>query len=228
MNEERNIILLLPMKGNSERITNKNLKSFCDKPLYHAISNEINKSSFVTNVVINTDSPNITADVKASFPGFKINKRPDNLVGDFVPMNDIINYDLDHSEADIYVQTHSTNPLLRSETLDKAIQFFIENREKYDSLFSVTRLQTRLYWKDGKPINHNPSELIRTQDLPPVFEENSCFFIFTKESFKNAGNKRIGMKPYLFEIDKIEAMDIDEPEDFIIAEQMYKLLKTNV
>jgi N-acylneuraminate cytidylyltransferase len=226
--KEIRITVLIPMKGHSERVANKNLKTFCGRPLYHAISNELLKNVHITNVLINTDSDEIAMDICINFPGFIINERPIHLIGDFVPMNDIIKYDLEQSDADIYVQTHSTNPLLRAETLAQAIRFFVENREKCDSLFSVTRLQTRLYWKDGQPINHNPAELLRTQDLPPVFEENSCLYIFTKESFKNAGNKRIGVKPYLFEIDKIEAMDIDEPEDFVIAEQLYKLLRSSV
>jgi CMP-N-acetylneuraminic acid synthetase len=216
------------MKGHSERVQNKNLKVYCGKPLYHSIGSELIKSNFITEILVNTDSSKIATDVQKYFPLFKINNRPEHLIGDFVPMNDIINYDLETTDGEIYVQTHSTNPLLKAETLDKAIQFFLNNRDVYDSLFSVTRLQTRLYWKDGKPINHNPNELLRTQDLPIVFEENSCFYIFTKESFKKAGNKRIGLKPFLLEIDKIEAMDIDEPEDFIIAEQMYKLLRANV
>ena len=84
--------------------------------------------------------------------------------------------------------------------------------------------QTRLYWKNGTAINHNPSELLRTQDLPPVYEENSNFYIFSKDSFNNCGNNRIGLTPQMFEIDKIEAVDIDNPHDFIIAENLYNFL----
>lgn len=222
------IACLIPMKGHSERVKNKNLKLFCGKPLYHTIVSELMNSIYINKVIVNTDSNVISSDVQKYFPMLKINARPQNLIGDLVPMNEIIKYDLDNADFDIFVQTHSTNPLLRYVTLDNAIKFFIENRTEYDSLFSVTRLQTRLYWCSGEPINHNPDELLRTQDLPPVLEENSCFYIFTKESFINAGNKRIGVKPNLFEIDKIQAMDIDDPEDFVIAEQMYKLLRTSV
>lgn len=213
------------MKGHSERVPNKNLKPFNGKPLYHAIGHEVMKSKHIKNVIINTDSSFIAEDVNKHFPVFKINERPDHLLGDFVPMNDIINHDLKVSDGQFFVQTHSTNPLLLASTLDKAIEFFMNNTDKYDSLFSVTRMQTRLYWENGLPINHNPSELLRTQDLPKVFEENSCFYIFTKESFKAAGNRRIGNTTYMFEIDKVEAIDIDEPQDFVIAEYLYKLLR---
>ena len=93
--------------------------------------------------------------------------------------------------------------------------------DKFDSVFSVTRFQTRFYWNDGTPVNHNPDELIRTQDLPIMYEENSNFYIFSRNSFKQNNNKRIGKNPYLFEMDKIEATDIDEPNDFVIAQKLY-------
>ena len=137
-------------------------------------------------------------------------------------MNNIIAYDLRQIEDDHFFQTHSTNPLLQSSVIDLAIESYFKNLEHFDSLFSVTRLQTRLYWKDGAPVNHNPDELLRTQDLPPVYEENSNFYIFSKNSFADADGSRIGLKPLMFEINKLEAIDIDEPEDWEIAEILYK------
>lgn len=214
------IIALLPMKGNSERVPNKNLKDFNGKPLFHHVLKSLQNCALIDEVIINTDSDKI-AESASIFSKVKIHQRPLEICGDFVSMNDVIANDLDNSDGDIYLQTHSTNPLLKTETITKAIQEF-KNSDK-DSLFSVTKLQTRLYWKDGKPVNHNPEELIRTQDLPPLFEENSNIFIFTKESFVNAGNKRIGLNPTMFEVDKIEAIDIDEPQDFILAETIQKL-----
>lgn len=217
------ITLLVPMKGNSERVPNKNLRLFDGKPLYHAIISELLKSKYINQIVINTDSDKIKEDCALFFPSVILVDRPIEICGDFVPMNDVIEYDMKMIDSDIYIQTHSTNPLLKHETLDEAIEKFLESSGKYDSVFSVTRMQTRLYWEDGKPVNHNPSELLRTQDLPPVFEENSNFFIFTKESFEKSGKKRIGLKPLMFPMNKIEAQDIDEPVDFILAETLYKI-----
>jgi CMP-N-acetylneuraminic acid synthetase len=219
------IILLLPMKGNSERVPNKNLRSFAGRPLYHAIFESLRDSKYINEFVINTDSEAIKKDAIGNFPGVVIVDRPAEIQGDFVPMNDVIGYDLSMTDGDVYIQTHSTNPLLLASSLDKAIEAFLENRDGYDSVFSVTRIQSRLYWKDGEAINHNPKELLRTQDLPPVYDENSNFYIFTKESFGKSNGKRIGLKPMMFEIDKIEAVDIDEPQDFIIAEALYKQLR---
>lgn len=213
------------MKGHSERVPNKNLRNFGGAPLYHAMIKVLLKSELIENIYINTDSENIISDLGKHYPEVKIIHRPENLKGDLVSMNKIIEYDLSQIEGEYFLQTHSTNPLLTVETLNRGIEFYLENIDKYDSIFSVTRWQTRLYWENSLPINHDPKELIRTQDLTPVFEENSNFYLFTKESFNNSKKKRIGLKPGLFPINKIEALDIDEPEDFIIAEVLYKNLK---
>ena len=221
-----NITLLLPMKGNSERVPNKNLKLFNGKPLFHAIIDELINSKYINKVIINTDSDLIAESAINTYQDFvSIHKRPKNIQGDFVSMNKIIEYDLNNSDSDIYIQTHSTSPLLTVKSLDAAIDKMISKSKDFDSIFSVTKIQTRFYDKNGAPFNHDPKELLRTQDLEPLFEENSGFYIFTKESFKNAGHKRIGLRPLMFEIDKIEAIDIDEPSDFIIAETLHKLLK---
>ena len=220
------VTLLLPMKGNSERVPNKNLKLFNGKPLFHAIIDELITSKYINKVIINTDSDLIAESAINTYQDFvSIHKRPKNIQGDFVSMNKIIEYDLNNSDSDIYIQTHSTSPLLTVKSLDAAIEKMISKSKDFDSIFSVTKIQTRFYDKNGNPFNHDPKELLRTQDLDPLFEENSGFYIFTKESFKNANNKRIGLNPLMFEIDKIEAIDIDEPSDFTIAETLHKLLK---
>lgn len=213
------------MKGNSERVPNKNLKDFNGKPLYHWALSTLLASKYIDEVIINTDSDKIAEDSKQFGDKVKIVVRPEEIRGDFVPMNTIIGYDLSQTDGKIYLQTHSTNPLLKTESIDGAIKKMLEFTEdnQYDSIFSVTKLQTRLYKKDGSALNHNPKELLRTQDLEPLFEENSNFYVFTKESFKNADDKRIGIKPFMFETDKIESVDIDEPADFIIAETLHKL-----
>lgn len=214
--------VLLPMKGNSERVPNKNMRDFGGAPLYHAILNSLLNSKYVECVLIDTDSETIKNDAKKTF-GDKIIiiDRPKEIQGDFVSMNNIISYDLSTLDGEYFLQTHSTNPLLRTETIDKAIEQYFKQIDKFDSLFAVTKTQTRFYDKNAKPINHNPNELLRTQDLEPMYEENSNFYIFSKEAFKNANNKRIGLKPQIFEVNKLEAIDIDEPEDFKLAELLH-------
>ena len=216
------ITALLPMKSHSERVPNKNMKNFNGSPLYHVIVEVLQKSAYIKKIVVNTDSESLADDATKNFERVHIINRPERIRGDFVSMNTIIAYDLSQLEGEHFLQTHSTNPLVQVETIDKAIEAYFHNLGTYDSLFSVTRLQTRLYRENGRPINHDPSRLIRTQDLPPIFEENSNFYIFSRKSFSDAGQFRIGLKPQLFEINKLEAVDIDEPEDWEIAEVLYK------
>jgi CMP-N-acetylneuraminic acid synthetase len=132
-------------------------------------------------------------------------------------MNKVLLHDTAQVEADFYLQTHSTNPLLRAETISRAIQTMLENYPAFDTLFSVTRMQTRLWDELGRAVNHNPAILLRTQDLPPVYEENSCLYIFTRSTLENERN-RLGRRPFMFEIDAAEAWDIDEEIDFMIVD----------
>jgi len=216
---------LLPMKGHSERVPGKNMKLFMGAPLYHSIMKELIKSSYQAKIYVDTDSSIISEDISKFFPEVIIIKRPEDLCGDDVSMNKIIRYDLSIINGDYFLQTHSTNPMLSSGTIDKAFEFFFANRGKYDSVFGVNRIQSRLYRADGIPINHNPENLIRTQDLPPVFEENSTLYIFSRESFGKAGDRRIGINPYMFEIPPAEALDIDTQTDFDMAMYLYDFLK---
>jgi CMP-N-acetylneuraminic acid synthetase len=168
-------------------------------------------------VVVDTDSDPVIEGLHQKFPQVMIIERPENLRADDVPMNDILIYDTDQIQAQFYLQTHSTNPLLRPETVSRAIENFLAAYPEKDSLFSVTRWQTRLYDQHGVAINHDPSVLIQTQDLPPVYEENSCLYIFTRQNLLNR-HHRIGAHPILFEIDSAEAWDIDEEIDFEITD----------
>jgi len=213
---------LLPMKATSERVPNKNMRDFNGAPLYHAVMKSLLASKYVEKVVINTDSEVIVKDAKKHF-GDKVMiiDRPESMQGGDVSMNIIIDYDLQRLEGEHFLQTHSTNPLLRPETIDKAIETYFSSLDEHDSVFGVTKVQTRFYDKNAKPINHNPEELLRTQDLEPLYEENSNFYIFSKNSFEKSGKKRIGVKPKIFEVNKLEAVDIDEPEDFVLAELLH-------
>lgn len=218
-----NIIALLAMKGHSERVSNKNIRPFAGKPLFHHIAQVLQDSDLVQSIIINTDSDFIARSASEHFSKVRIIDRPEAIRGDMVSMNTIIAYDLSVTEGEHFLQTHSTNPILTRATLDRAIAEYFAMDETHDSLFSVTKLQTRLYWESGEPVNHNPRELLRTQDLPPLFEENSNIYLFSRESFLKADNKRVGTHPKMFVMDQLEAMDIDTEEDFILAEAIHAM-----
>lgn len=217
MIQNRKVTALVPIKEHSERVQNKNFKVFGNKPLYHHILNTLEKVYAIDEVIINTDSYIVKNEAPQLFPKVRIHNRPIELVGDFVSVNKLIEFDLNNSTSDFYLQTHATNPLLKPETIANALKKIIDEEGNFDSLFSVNRFFSRFYDKDGNPINHNPIELLRTQDLPPIYEENSCLYIFTKDSF-NKQKARIGNSPILYEIPKIEAVDIDDEFSFKLAE----------
>ena len=134
-------------------------------------------------------------------------------------MNRIIADDLNSVDSDIYIMTHVTNPLLRADTILSALLEFQKaySEKTADSLFSVNKHLTRFYKADGSAINHDPNVLVPTQNLEPWFEENSNLYIFTKSSFQESG-ARIGQNPILFETPRFESIDIDDPEDWDLAE----------
>ena len=211
------IAALVPMRHNSQRVPGKNFRPLAGVPLYQHILTTLQRCPEFQQIVVDTDSPVIVEGVRQHFPEVIILERPAHLRGERVPMNEILAYDTSQVEADFYLQTHSTNPLLTAETISRAVQALLAAYPAYDSLFSVTRLQTRLWDQLGRPINHNPAVLLQTQDLPPVYEENSCLYIFTRPTLL-ARRNRLGERPYMFEIDAAEAWDIDEELDFAICE----------
>ena len=208
------------MRHNSERVPGKNYRLFAGKPLYHWVIRALLACPLINEVVIDTDSKLIIDDATHHFPQIKIIERPPHLRSGDTPMNEILLHDVNKVQANWYLQTHSTNPLLKPETVTKALQEFFKAFPIYDSLFSVTKVHSRFWDYLGKPINHDPMVLLRTQDLPPIYEENSNLYIFSECGLKKRGN-RIGERPLMFEIDQCEAVDIDEEIDFQWAEFLY-------
>ncbi len=226
MPETRTVVALVPMRHHSVRVPGKNYRLLAGKPLFHHIVGTLLQVPEISRVVVDTDSPVIVDGLRQHFPSVTIIERPEHLRADTIPMNEILMYDTDQVPSDLYLQTHSTNPLLKAQTISRAIQTLTASFPAYDSLFGVTRLQTRLWDQLGRPINHNPAILLRTQDLPPVYEENSCIYLFTRETLEMRRN-RIGERPYLFEIEPAEARDIDEEFDFQMADMMLQARVTN-
>ena len=216
-----NVVAIVPMKHTSERVPGKNFKNFGDKLLFEHILQTLLACDSIDKVVVDTDSDLIKSKLSESYPDVLVLERPKHLRAGDTPMNDVLLNTITQVPSNYYLQTHSTNPLLRSESIETSIQQFLAKYPIFDSLFGVTKLQTRLWDELARAVNHNPAILLPTQDLPPIYEENSCIYIFTEDIIRKKHN-RIGDRPQLFEINKIESMDIDTPEEFAITEMFYK------
>ena len=223
------LVALLPMKAHSERVSGKNFRTFAGKPLFRWILDALLEVEDIEKVVINTDARQILYSHGLEDSGrILIRDRREEICGDFVSMNSVLADDVDAIESEAYLMTHTTNPLLSPATLRAAIAAYREGLAAgKDSLFSVTRFQTRFYREDGGAVNHDPKNLIRTQDLEPWFEENSNIYIFNREGFGKTG-ARIGEKPVLFETPPLESADIDDQtgwtsaEVFALSRQMFE------
>lgn len=216
MIHNRKVTALVPIKENSERVKGKNFRDFCGKPLYQHIVQTLDETYAVDEILINTDSPRVMLEAPKLSTKVRVIERPGELRGDLVSMNKVIGHDLTQTDAEVFVQTHATNPLLRAATIAHALKAFVED-EECDSLFTVNEYHSRFYFPDGRAVNHDPENLIRTQDLPPLYEENSCLYVFTKESFSRK-ERRVGVKPKMFVTPAIESVDIDNELTFRLAE----------
>lgn len=218
------VVVLLPMKAHSERVKGKNFRMLHNKPLFKWILDTLLSLQEIDLVVINTDARHMLIENGLNESDrVLIRDRKPELCGDFVSMNLILDDDIKNVPAETYLMTHTTNPLLGAQTIREAIaKYKTESAAgEADSLFTVNKFQTRFYRADGSPVNHDPNNLIRTQDLEPWFEENSNLYIFSAESFHTT-NARIGKKPILFPMTKKEAVDIDDQHDWELAEAIIK------
>ena len=228
---KKRIVALLPMKANSDRVKGKNFRDFNGKPLFRWILETLLAVPEIDEVVINTDARAILADNGlVDGPRVRIRERRPEICGDFVSMNLVLADDVANVPADIYLMTHTTNPLLSLPSVRGTLAMFERSLAdgSADSVFTVNQFQTRFYRADASAINHDPDNLIRTQDLEPWFEENSNLYAFTAQSFAST-KARIGRKPKMYVMGRTESVDIDDAESWQMAEamSMYLLNRRN-
>lgn len=216
------VVALVPIKQNSVRVPAKNVRTLAGKPLLFWTLKTLHEARRVSQVVVDTDSEEIARLVKKHHPQTQILMRPEHLLGDDVTGNHLTNWEMSQLEGEHFLQTHVTNPLLTPFTVDRAVQAYFEGIDRYDSLFGVTEHHFRLFDKRGEPVNHDPTRLIKSQDLEPLYEDNSNIYLFSRESFQANGG-RIGKAPQMFPIGKLEAIDIDYEDDFFLAEAVMRL-----
>lgn len=204
------IVAFVPIKLNSQRLPHKNILPIAGHPLCWHILDSLLKVNGIDGTYVYCSNE----DVKNYIPeGTKFLKRDPKLDGDLVKGFDIYESFINAVDADIYILAHTTSPFLKSDTIESALDKMIEG--DYDSAFSAQRIQT-FAWYKGKPINYDLNDVPRTQDMEPIYVETSGFFMFRKEIFTE-NRRRIGFKPYIQEVDSVEAVDIDTKEDYEFA-----------
>ena len=216
------IVAVVPMKLNNRRLPQKNTKTFTNgKPLCHYILSTLKTIQMIDEIYVYCSNP----DIREFIPdGVKYLKRSEMLDLDTTKMNEVLNSFASEVPADVYIMTHTTAPFIKAESISKGLNAVLS--EKYDSSFAAKKLQDFL-WKDGTPFNYQLDNIPRTQDLPPLYEETSGFYIYRSDVIKQL-NRRIGDKPYIVEVGEIESIDIDEAEDFIIADAIYNYLHRGI
>ena len=206
------VVAFVPIKLNSSRLPHKNILDLNGKPLCYYLPSNLLKVNGIDEIYVYCSDENIMDYLP---DGVKYLKRDKYYDGDLVKGQEIYESFIEKIDADVYVLAHVTAPFIKADSIENALSKVIN--EDYDSALSVKRVQT-FTWYQSKPLNYSLDNIPRTQDIEPIFYETSAFFIFRKEVFTEMGKRRIGNKPYFQEVDDIEAVDIDYPDDFAFAQ----------
>ena len=208
------IVSFIPIKLNNQRLPGKNIMLLHGRPTCDYIFETICSVNSIDEKYVYCSDEAIIPYIKPyERKGLKFLKRDPYLDGFQVKGLEIIKKFVEDVDADIYVLTHVTQPFTRPESISNALEKVVSG--EYDSAFSAIVLQDYL-WMNGKPMNYDMKNIVRTQDLEPIYMETGAFFIFRKKVFTELG-QRIGEKPYIYEIDQFEAVDIDTEDDFKFA-----------
>ncbi len=207
------VVAFVPIRLNSKRVTGKNMKLLGGKPLLSHVFEQLVQVRNVDEIYAYCSSEEI---VKFLPEGVKFLKRPESLDSDTILGEDIYDSFLKVVDADIYVLVHTTSPFIKAQTIENATNKVIFS--EYDSALCVKKIQT-FVWYDGKPLNYSLKHIVRTQDISPIYVETSAFYVFSRDTWLKK-RQRVGDNPYFAEVDEIEGIDIDNPEDFELAERL--------
>ncbi len=210
------VVAFVPIRLNSKRVVGKNLKMLGKKPLMCYILETLSEVKSIDEVYVYCSDEQVIPYLP---PRVKFLKRPAFLDEDTTLGQEIYDEFVKTIDADVYILAHTTSPFTKVCTIEDALSHVIN--DDYDSAFSAQKIQT-FTWYKGAPLNYQLKLIPRTQTIEPVFVETSAFYMFKKPVWAEE-HQRIGNKPYMSLIDKIEGVDIDWPEDFEFAEELVKL-----
>lgn len=214
-------VAIVPIKLNNRRLPQKNTIPFTNgEPLCYYVLSTLLKVQDINDIFVYCSNPEIVAYLPE---GIKFLKRSETLDQDTTSINEVLRSFSYQEEADIYILSHATAPFISEKSIQMGLDAVL--KKGYDSAFSVKKIQEFL-WAQGKPLNFDLSNIPRTQDLPLIYQETSGFYVFRREVIRTL-NRRVGLNPFMVEVSEIESVDIDEKEDFMIADAIFNQIIIN-
>lgn len=206
----------MPIKLHNERCPGKNTRILGNKALLQWELDSLSATGLCDSIFVYCSSDEVIQYIPS---GVRFLKRPEYLDLPSSNFSQIFTSFSETIKSDIYVYAHATAPFITVETMKDCINA-VKSGE-HDSAFCAVKLQDFL-WQDGKPLNFDPTNMPRTQDLKPIYQETSGVYVFTKEVFE-LYHRRIGINPFIKVVSMKESIDIDTPEDFELAESLVNL-----
>lgn len=220
---KKEIVALIPVKGSSERIKAKNIRSFFDTSLYELKLDQIKDVRGFSDVIVSSEDNNILDIAKKK--GFSVHRRDNKFSTSHIPMSDVYSYVASEIKGEHIAWVNATNPLAETENYDDAIKAYNDMDPEYDCLLSAYEVKDYIFY-NNKPINFKPNPWPRSQDLKGLCALSFMINILRREDMVRWGSC-VGENPYFFYFDKIASMDVDFQEDFDFCEMVYKKRKEN-
>ena len=205
------VVAFLPAKGHSSRISNKNLKLLDGQPLFLYTLRKLMACSFIDEVYLDTEDEHIIE--LATETGANVLRRDAALASNSTDGNALFRYEASKVEADIYIQILCTSPFIKIETISEGVSC-LQNKPEYDSVVLV-RKEKQYRWSSEGPL-YRIDPIPNSVDLPDAIIETMALYIARRSCVEETG-RRIGNNPYLLEASAIEAVDVNWPEDFEMA-----------
>ena len=221
------VTCFLPCRAGSERVKNKNTRQFAgiEGGLLKIKLDQLIRCSLIDTIVLSTDDQKVIDVSKTYGNRIRIDNRPSELASSDASTDDLIRYVGKIISGPHILWTHVTSPFTGEDIYTRAINdyFSFIKTGKFDSLMSVTPLRVHVWDRKGEPVNYKRAEIRwpRSQQVDPLFEVNSAIFINSRGNYIRLED-RIGLNPYLFEMDQTESLDIDYEDDFLLAESIYR------
>ena len=214
---------IIPVRKGSQRVINKNIRPFANSNLLEIKINQLKKINKLDGIIVNSDDDEMLEIARNL--GVEAVKRDSYFASSTVSINEVYVDLANHCDSDVILLADVTNPLIKDETVELAIDKYFENLNNFDSVNTVNTVKMFL-WKDGNPLNYTEENKPRSQDLPDIYAINSAINVLSKETMLKR-KAFVGFKPYLLPVDNLEGLDIDEQIDFEIAEFLYKKWRLN-